>query len=141
MKPGFTFNWFDFFPLAMLIVGVIIGRRRGMSAELLGLFQWLLIVFLAALACEPVGRFLAELSGFSPVTSYVTAYLLAAGVIKLFFVLLKRMAGEKLVGSDVFGSLEYYLGMLAGAVRFACMTIFALALFHAKPLNPEQLAA
>jgi uncharacterized membrane protein required for colicin V production len=134
-------NWFDFVALAMLIVGVVIGRKRGMSCELLDVFQWLLIVFLAALACDPFGRFLADVSGFGPVTTYVTAYLLAAGGIKLLFVLLKRAAGEKLVGSDVFGSLEYYLGMLAGAVRFACITMFALALLHAKPVNPEQLAA
>ena len=141
MKESFGVNWFDLIVLAMVVVGVLVGRKRGMSAELMDVLQWLLIVFLSALVCDPVGRFLTDLSGFSPVTTYIAAYLLAAIGIKILFVLLKRLVGEKLVGSDIFGSMEYYLGMIAGAVRFACISIFALALLHAKPVRAEQLAA
>src|SRR6266545_2231909 len=141
MKDALTVNWFDAAAVTMLIIGVIVGRKRGMSSELLSVIQWLAIVFLGAMACGPVGKWLAELSGFSPVTTYITAYLLAALVIKIVFWMIKRMAGEKLVGSDVFGNLEYYLGMIAGGVHFTCITIFALALLHAKPVNAEHLAA
>ena len=125
----------------MVVVGVIVGRRRGMSSELLDLIQWLLIIFLGAIVCDPFGRLLADVSGFNPVTTYVTAYLVTAVVLKLLFLVVKRMAGEKLVGSDVFGGFEYYLGMTAGALRFACITIFALALLHAKPVRAEELSA
>ena len=48
---------------------------------------------------------------------------------------------EKLVGSDVFGGSEFYLGMMAGAVRFACYLVVALALLNSQYVSPEQLAA
>ena len=134
-------NWFDLVALVIVGVGVFVGRKRGMSSELLYLVQWLLIIFLAAMASDPFGRMLADITGFSPLTTFVMAYLLTAGFIKLLFLLIKRMAGEKLVGSDVFGNFEYYLGMAAGAIRFACITIFALALLNATPVTDAELAA
>jgi hypothetical protein len=111
-----------------------------MSAELLDSLQWLLIVVLGALACDPFGRMIMDLSGFSPVFSFIAAYILTAIGVKLFFWLIRRAAGQKLVGSDVFGGYEYYLGMTAGAVRFACITIFGLAILNAKPVDEAQLA-
>src|SRR5213082_2641138 len=109
-------NWFDLFVLAMLVVGIYVGRKRGMSLELLSVLQWLMIVFVAAITCEPFGKMLAELSGISPVLTYTAAYLLAAILIKIVFIMILRMAGEKLVASDVFGNFEYYLGMAAGLI-------------------------
>src|SRR2546426_3087799 len=94
-------NWFDLFVLVMLVVGIVVGRKRGMSLELLSVLQWLMIVFVAAIASEPFGRMLAELSGISPVLTYTSAYLLAAILIKIVFIMIRRMAGEKLVASDV----------------------------------------
>ena len=44
------FNWFDFVVLIVLGIGVFRGRQRGMSEELLGLFEWLTIVVVSALA-------------------------------------------------------------------------------------------
>src|SRR2546422_4577368 len=43
-------NWFDLFVLVMLVVGIFVGRKRGMSLELLSVLQWLMIVFVAAIA-------------------------------------------------------------------------------------------
>jgi len=137
----FTFNWFDLCVLALLVVGVIVGRKRGMSLELLSVFQWLMIVFVGALLCDPFGRLLADLSGLSPVLTYITAYLLAAVVIKILFVLIRRMAGEKLVSGEMFGRFEYYLGMVAGLVRFACIILFVLALLNAKQVSKAELEA
>src|SRR5437660_509773 len=134
MKPtdlNLGYNWFDLFVLAMLIVGIVVGRKRGMSLELLSVLQWLLIVFAAAIACGPFGKMLADVSGLSPVLTYTTAYLLATIVIKLVFLMIRRMAGEKLLASDAFGNFEYYLGMMAGLVRFACIVLFGLALLNA----------
>lgn len=135
-----TFNWFDGVALLMIITGVMVGRKRGMSAELLDTMQWLLIVLLSALAADPFGRAIADISGFGAVFCYILAYVLTAIGVKLAFWLIRRAAGQKLIGSDVFGRLEYYLGMVAGGTRFACMTIFALAILHARPVDEAALA-
>jgi uncharacterized membrane protein required for colicin V production len=144
MKPtnfDFSYNWFDLVAGAMLIVGFFVGRKRGMSLELLTVLQWLAIVFVGALACDPFGRVMSEFSGLNPTLTYITAYLLTAIGIKVIFVLIRRMAGEKLVADAVFGNLEYYLGMAAGVVRFACILLFALALLNAQVVTDEQLDA
>jgi uncharacterized membrane protein required for colicin V production len=142
MKPtDLGFNWFDLCVLATLIVGIIVGRKRGMSLELLSVLQWLVIVIVSAIACVPFGKMLADFMDLSPVVTYTFAYLLTAIAIKLVFYVLKRMAGEKLVGSAMFGRLEYYLGMGAGLVRFACIILFALALLNAKQVTKAQLEA
>src|SRR6266571_1427623 len=144
MKPtdfNFSYNWFDLVAGAMLIVGFFVGRKRGMSLELLTLLQWLGIVFLGALACDPFGRMLADFSGLNPTLTYITAYLLTAIGIKIFFVLVRRMTGEKLVSKAVFGNLEYYLGMGAGVARFACILLFGLALLNAKQVTKAELEA
>ncbi len=140
-KMDFSFNWFDLCVLALLIVGIVVGRKRGMSVELLSVLQWLVIVVVAAMASGPFGKMLAEFSGFSPVFTYITAYVLVAIALKLVFVVLRRMAGEKLVSGEMFGSFEYYLGMVAGMIRFGCMIIFFLALMNAKQVTKAELAA
>jgi len=144
MKPtelNLSFNWFDLFVLVMLVVGVFVGRKRGMSMELLSVLQWLLIVFAGAMACGPLGKMLSDLSGMSPVLTYITAYLFAALVIKIVFVVIRRMAGEKLVAGDVFGNFEYYLGMVAGLVRFACIVLFVMALLNAQQVSKAEIDA
>jgi uncharacterized membrane protein required for colicin V production len=144
MKPtqfDFSYNWFDLVAVAVLVVGVIVGRKRGMSMELLTVLQWLGIVFGGAAVCDPVGRMFAEFSGLSPVVCYISAYLLTALTIKIIFVLIRKMSGEKLVAKNVFGGLEYYLGMGAGMVRFACLLIFFLALLNAKQVSKEEVEA
>ena len=75
------------------------------------------------------------------VNSYSAAYLFTALAIKLFFYVIKRMAGEKLVSGAMFGNLEYYLGMVAGLVRFACIIVFCLALLNAKQVTKAELEA
>ena len=142
MKPtnfDFSYNWFDLVAMAILIVGFFVGRKRGMSLELLTVLQWLSIVFVGALACDPFGRMMAEYSGLNPTLTYITAYLLTAIGIKVLFVLFRRMTGEKLVTKAVFGNLEYYLGMGAGVVRFACILLFGLALLNAKQVSKKEI--
>jgi len=142
MKPttfDYSYNWFDLVAIAILVIGFFVGRKRGMSLELLSMLQWLSIVFVGALACDPFGRMLAEFSGLNPTLTYITAYLLTAIGIKVFFVLIRRMTGEKLVSKSVFGNLEYYLGMSAGVVRFACILIFGLALLNARQITKKEI--
>lgn len=134
-------NWFDLIVLAVLIVGVIVGRKRGLSEEMLDLVQWLGIVVVCALYYEPIGRFVAVYTSATLLVSFIATYLFLALLIRLFFGWLKRRVGEKLVESDVFGNFEYYLGMLAGAVRYACILVVVMALVHSRRISPEQLAA
>ena len=144
MKPtdfNFSYNWFDLVAGAMLIVGFFVGRKRGMSLELLTVLQWVAIVFVGALACDPFGRMMSDFSGLNPTLTYITAYLLTALGIKVLFVLFRRMTGEKLVTKAVFGNLEYYLGMGAGVARFACILIFGLALLNARQVTKTEIEA
>jgi hypothetical protein len=60
---------------------------------------------------------------------------------KLAFALVKKQIGEKLVGSDVFGRSEYYLGMVAGAVRYTCVLIVVFAMIGARQYSPEEIRA
>ena len=64
--------------LALLIVGIIVGRKRGMSLELLSVVQWLAIVIVSAIACAPLGKTLADFMVISPVVTYSAAYLFTA---------------------------------------------------------------
>src|SRR5688572_8168273 len=144
MKPtsfDYSYNWFDLVAIAILVIGFFVGRKRGMSLEMLSMLQWLSIVFVGALACDPFGRMMAEFSDLNPTLTYITAYLLTAVGIKLCFYLLRRATGEKLVSKAVFGNLEYYLGMAAGVVRFACILMFGLALLNAPIVTDKELEA
>ncbi len=138
---GIQINWFDILTAAVLIFGFLRGRKRGMSVELLPLFQALLIVALAAEYYEPLGKLLAvKTAMFSLRSCYITVYIAIAILIQFFFGNLKRWVGEKLVGSDLFGSGEYYVGMLAGVIKYVCILIMVLALLNAVPVTNEQVA-
>jgi uncharacterized membrane protein required for colicin V production len=137
----FQLTWFDLVVLSLIAYGVFRGRKRGMSEELLDVFQWLLIVVIGAMLYSPFGRMVAHSTGFSPLISNIIAYVFIALVIKLIFSIIKRNVGEKLVHSDAFGRFEYYLGMLAGTVRCLCILIFALSFLHAKYISDAERAA
>lgn len=139
--PNLPFNWVDLIVIVIVIIGALIGRKKGMSEELLPVFQWLAIVVVGALYYEPMGKFLAGYTNMSLLASYLTVYL--GIVVGHFFIFswLKRFVGEKLVASDIFGGLEYYLGMAAGVVRFLCIFIVVLSVLHSRYIAPEQLAA
>jgi hypothetical protein len=49
-----------------------------------------------------------------------------------------KKRGEK---GGLFGGAEYYLGMFAGMVRYAAITLFALALLNARSYTAAELAA
>ena len=134
-------NWFDLVVLGLIGWGIFRGKKRGMSEELLDLFQWLTIVVVGALLYAPFGKILAKLTNFSPFLSNITSYAIIACVIKMIFAGMKRAVGEKLVQSDTFGNFEYYLGMIAGPVRYLCILIFVLSFLHAKHISDAERAA
>ena len=134
-----TYNWFDLVVFVFLVVGVFRGRKRGMSEELLAIFMWLSIVLASANFYRPAGLFLVSITGMSRLVCYIAAYLLIAVAIKLLFSFIKRAVGEKLVGSDIFGRMEYYLGMAAGMLRYACMLLMFMAFLNAKSVSEAEL--
>ena len=103
---GFIVSWVDLLTLALVIAGVCRGRKRGMSEELLDLIKWLLTVVIAGRLYQPLGRVLAESTVFSLLACYVAVYCGLILLIKLLFAVIQRTAGQKLVGSDVFGTAE-----------------------------------
>jgi hypothetical protein len=112
-----------------------------MSEETLPMLKWLIILLGAAIAYEPVGRFVMENSPFGLLFSYVIGYLTVVLAVFAIFSLIKRSLGGKLIGSDVFGRAEYYLGMGAGMVRFACVLLTVLALLNARLYTAAEVRA
>lgn len=131
---------FDFIVAVLLVIGLFRGRRRGMSEELLILFQWLAIVGVAGMLYPQVAPLLIS-AKFSQLYANVGAYLALAVGVKVVFTLIKKGTGEKLMGADIFGPLEYYLGMLSGMIRWFCMLIVGLSLFGARLYTEAELAA
>lgn len=142
MQAGnFIVGWVDLLVVILLIVGVLRGRKRGMSEELLDIVKWSLIVLVAGLLYEPTGRWFSQLTVFSLLSSYIFAYVFIALVIIGIFALIRNRVGDKLIGSDVFGSAEYYLGMVAGCYRYLCVIIVAMAFLNARYYSPADIEA
>lgn len=141
MSLKLPFNWFDIVIFVLLFIGLQRGRKRGMSEELMGMLMWLAIAVGCAMIYGPVGSVLSQNSVFSLLSSYIMAYLAAAVLIVAVFAALKKVLGGKLVGSDVFGASEFYLGMVAGMVRLTCIMITAVALLNARQYTPAEITA
>jgi uncharacterized membrane protein required for colicin V production len=135
-------NAFDLILVLVLCAGVVRGRKSGMSGELLSVAKWLAILFVCAVAYEPVGSFFNQTTGvFSIVSCYLISYIGAALFVVLVFLGINRALGGKLLGSDVFGRAEYYLGMGSGLIRFSCILLAGLALLNARYFSPKEVQA
>lgn len=138
---GFKLTWFDLLLVGMVMYGIFRGRKRGMSEEMLDVFQWLAIIVLGALFYGPIGRLISFGANIGLFYGYVIAYGLLAITIKLTFSAVKRAVGEKLVHADAFGNFEYYLGMFAGALRLFCILLFCISILHAKYISEAERLA
>ncbi len=145
-----TFGWFDVALILILAFGLWRGRKRGMSRELLPVLMWLGIVFTGAFGYQLLSDELVKTHYIKTIfgTSFVertagnmTAYLTLAFLVWLFFAVLKNLFKPKLEGATIFGSGEYYLGMIAGLVRYACIVMFALALINAPFYSSDEIKA
>jgi uncharacterized membrane protein required for colicin V production len=135
-------NLFDLVVIVVLIAGIAKGRKRGMSEELLSLLTWLAILFGCAALYEPGGEMVGAFTTiFGRLSCYLLAYVGGALLVLLLFAGIKRALGGKLLGSDIFGRSEYYLGMGAGLVRFSCILLAALALLNARYFSPIEVRA
>jgi len=142
-KPATTINapnGFDAVLAVFLIVGLIRGRKRGMSEELLDVLQWLLIIVIGAMFYKPLGGLLADMAGLAKVYSYMICYAVITVLIKVIFSSIKKAVGEKLMGSDIFGAAEYYLGMGAGMLRYFCMILLVMSFFNCYYISKEEIA-
>jgi len=134
---------FDLIVIVVLVVGILCGRKHGMSEELIKLLQWLAILFGCAGICTWGGPMLSSRSTglFGQLTCFILTYVGGAVLISFLFALIKRGLGGKLAGSDVFGRTEYYLGMVSGLLRFSCMLLVALALLNARCYSSTEVRA
>jgi colicin V production protein len=133
------FNLFDVLLAVVLVGGIVHGRKHGISLELLSMSRWLALVLLCAAAYRPAGTLIAGTGMFDLLTCYLFSYLGAALAILLLFSILERRLAPKLVGSDIFGRGEYFLGMASGLIRFACILLVGLALLNARQFSPGEL--
>jgi uncharacterized membrane protein required for colicin V production len=134
------FNYFDIFAVVWLFIGLLRGRKRGMSQELLPLLQWLGIVAAGGLLYFPFSAIVHRYTQFGGLWSNITAYLLIALGVHLIYLWFKQMLAEKLVETDPFGRGEFYLGMMAGVARFACMLVVGMALMNSRVGTQAELA-
>lgn len=138
---NFNLTWFDLLLVAMIVFGILRGRKRGMSEELLDVLQWLCIVVIGSLIYQPLGKIVGNYTKMGNFYGYVVVYTFTAILIKFAFTSFKRMIGEKLVQSDAFGGFEYYMGMAAGGLRCFCILIFAISFLHAIEISESERAA
>ncbi len=138
-----SFNYVDAIVLIWLIVGLLRGRKRGMTQELLPCFKWLGIVLLGGYFNQPFAALIRHYggAGYDAQWSSIAAYALIALGVSLLFALFKHLLADKLTGSDVFGRYEYYSGILAGLIRYACMLLAVLAIMHSRIITKAETDA
>lgn len=136
-----TLGWFDGVVVAVLAFGIFRGRRNGMSKETLPLLQWLILVPLCAFLYPMAGQFFINVFHWTTLESYVSGYLILAVIILLIFGILKKLFMERMEKSSVFGAGEFYVGMLSGFIRVACILIAVLALLNAPVYTQEEIDA
>ena len=151
IAPGkMLFNWFDVALLLVVAFGFWRGRRNGMTKEFLPVSLWLAIVIGGALGYQPLGDLFIQQGYIKSVfgksiteqtAAYLSSYLIIVTVVFIVFSFIKRKLKPRLEGSNLFGSSEYYFGMVAGVLRYACMVIFALALLNAPYYSQADVMA
>lgn len=133
--------WFDVLTVVVLGWGLFRGRKRGMSEELLSLLQILTILTVGGLYYQPLGNWFARMAGVTHLFAYLFVYVAMVILMATLFGAVRRAVGEKLVSSDLFGRMEYVLGMLAGMIRYAGYLVVALAMLNAPVYTREEIQA
>ncbi|MEI6567034.1 MAG: CvpA family protein, partial [Verrucomicrobiota bacterium] len=130
MNLNLPINLFDLALLVILTLGISAGRKNGMSGELFDAIKWILILVGATLLYEFLGGMVAGKLHLSLLTAYLLVYVAIVFFGLIFLNVVKERVGSKLAGSDFFGRGEYFLGMVAGMVRHACILMIGLALLN-----------
>ena len=132
-------NWFDAVVGGMLIIGLFRGRKHGMSKEILPLLKWVSLVLVCGIWYPMAAQLLVNTAELGRVPSNIFGYLLLAFVIFIVFSILKWFVANRRTESNLFGGGEYYLGMLSGMIRFACMLLAVLALLNAPYYTAAEI--
>ena len=131
---------FDVLLIIAVGLGFWRGKVRGISEELIGFLQWLVIIVAAGFLYGFVGELLV--AGKVPrLWANMGGYVLVIIAISILFGFISKSVGNKLVDSDFFGGWEYTLGMVAGGIRYACIWLSLLALLHARHFTAAEIAA
>jgi len=137
-----SFCYVDVVLFCLVAFGVYQGKKRGILGECIDLVCWGMIVLTAGLGHRPLAALVSSsIPGLSTLVSSLFAYFFIAGLLLLIAGALKRRFADKLLNSDSFGGLEFYLGMGAGAVRMLCVAVTAMALINAREYTPMEIQA
>jgi uncharacterized membrane protein required for colicin V production len=137
-----TVSYVDIVVLVAVGIGWFQGRKRGIQGESIDLVSWLLIVAVAGLGYQPLTRYLCSLiPGLSRLVGYLISYIAILATFLLIAGAMKRSFSEKLLNCNAFGGAEYYLGMIAGSIRMACVVVVALSLLNAREYTPVEVQA
>lgn len=134
------YHWFDLVFLIIIVSGLLYGRKRGLSVELIPLVQWITLVIICGTFCEPIGAPIASLIEIQPNAAFVFTYLLLAAGVSYVFWQIKQTIAKGLPGADYFGAAEFPLGAAAAAIRFICILFACLALLSSQYIPEEDLA-
>lgn len=138
---GIGFIWFDFLLVLTVFAGCLVGKKRGMSNELVDMLQWVGIVVGSGLGYVFVRDLLLNYSDFGHLTCSILGYLVCALCVKFIFSGVRKAVDHKLVEGDFFGRAEFIFGFLAGGVHFFCILFFLVSLLQAKMITEEERQA
>ncbi len=134
-----AFRWFDLVAVALIFVGLFHGRKNGMSQELFNTMKWLFMLALAPLAYLPLAKLLQKVIHIKAIYIHVGAFVFVAVAVHLLMITMRKKIKDKMSDSDVFGSAEYPLGMLAGAFQYSCLLVMIVACLNAKYIDEDAL--
>ena len=111
-------NYFDFIVVVWLILGLSMGRKHGMSQELLPMLKWLAIIFACGLLYKPFADVIVRNTAKSFDILWATAQRVLSFIIAFvdvpaaFFNSSKNAVGEKTGGQRHFlGTGREYLSL------------------------------
>jgi uncharacterized membrane protein required for colicin V production len=136
-----TLGWFDFVFVAFLVVGFFRGRKNGLSKELVPTLRWVAIILAGAFGYQFVAQIFYNFFGFGRATTECFGYLAVAFVVMLVFVPLDALVTPRLAAANAHGGVEYYLGTVAGLIRYLCIVLFVLAFMNAPYYSAAEIQA
>jgi hypothetical protein len=136
-----TFDWFDLVFVALLIMALYRGRHNGMTKELIPFLQWVTILLVCGLVDPILGPiFVAQLK-LSQMWGFLAAYAALFVVVTIPFSIIKHKYAKDLSTSDYFKGNEYYLGMIAGVIKWMCILLVVMAVLNAPVYSQADIAA
>jgi uncharacterized membrane protein required for colicin V production len=134
-------NYFDLAVVIWLIVGIFRGRKHGMSQELLPLVQWIAVIVATSFLYLPLARLMVQRLGLTLLPCALLSYVFIGCFVYALLGKLKKKLDDTFQEGDYFGDGEYYLGMVSGVIRFACILVAGLALLNSRIVTKAEREA